>query len=155
MLLVQAQAYRQQYGFNAIFLCRSICTGRATTSIPAARTSSPRSSGSSSTPTTAGAREVEVWGDGSATREFLYVDDAAEGIVLATERYDGAEPVNLGAGFEISIRDLAEKIAALTGFTGHIDGTAASRTGSRADRSTYRGPRRCSDSGPRRPSTRA
>jgi GDP-L-fucose synthase len=61
-----------------------------------------------------------VWGDGSATREFLYVDDAAEAIVKAAEHYDGPEPVNLGAGFEISIRELAEKIAGLTGFTGQI-----------------------------------
>jgi GDP-L-fucose synthase len=67
-----------------------------------------------------GAHEVEVWGDGSATREFLYVDDAAEGIVRAAERYEGSEPVNLGAGFEISIRELAEKIAMLTGFSGRI-----------------------------------
>ena len=64
--------------------------------------------------------EIVLWGDGSPTREFLYVEDAAEGIVLAAERYDGAEPVNLGSGSEISIRDLARKIAALTGFAGRI-----------------------------------
>ena len=65
-----------------------------------------------------GDREIVVWGDGSATREFLFVEDAAEGILLAAERYDEAEPVNLGAGFEISIRDLVQLIARLTGFTG-------------------------------------
>ena len=64
--------------------------------------------------------EVVLWGDGSPTREFLYVDDCAEGIVLAAERYDGAEPVNLGTGVEISIRELAETIAELTGFEGEI-----------------------------------
>ncbi len=68
----------------------------------------------------AGADHIDVWGTGSASREFLYVDDAAEGIVLATERYDGAEPVNLGVGHEITIRDLVELIAKLTGFAGEI-----------------------------------
>ena len=68
----------------------------------------------------AGDTKVEVWGDGSATREFLYVDDAAEAIALATERYEGDAPINLGAGFEISIKDLATKIAGLTGYTGRI-----------------------------------
>jgi GDP-L-fucose synthase len=63
---------------------------------------------------------LEVWGTGRATREFLYVEDAAEAIVLATEHYDGAEPVNLGAGFEISIKDLAERIARLSGFRGRL-----------------------------------
>jgi len=61
-----------------------------------------------------------LWGDGSPTREFLYVEDAAEGIVLAAERYDGAEPVNLGSGMEISVRDLASKIAGMTGFNGRV-----------------------------------
>ncbi|MGB9880494.1 MAG: NAD-dependent epimerase/dehydratase family protein, partial [Anaerolineae bacterium] len=67
-----------------------------------------------------GAQKIVVWGDGSPTREFLYVADAAEGIVLAAERYDGSEPVNLGSGFEISIRDLVEIIKELTGFTGRV-----------------------------------
>jgi len=67
-----------------------------------------------------GASSVEVWGTGAATREFLYVDDAAEGVVLATERYDGAEPVNLGAGREISIRELTYMIAEETGFRGQV-----------------------------------
>jgi GDP-L-fucose synthase len=77
-----------------------------------------------------------VWGDGTATREFLYVTDAAEGILLAAERYDGSDPVNLGAGFEISIRELAHKIAALTGFTGDLTWDTAKPNGQ---------PRRCLD----------
>jgi GDP-L-fucose synthase len=68
----------------------------------------------------AGASEVVIWGSGTATREFLFVEDCAEGIVLATERYDAAEPVNIGAGFEIGIRELAELIADLTGFSGTL-----------------------------------
>jgi len=80
--------------------------------------------------------EVVVWGDGSATREFLYVEDAAEAIALATERYDGAEPVNVGAGFEISIRDLATKIALLVGYEGRIVWDTAKPNGQ---------PRRCLD----------
>jgi GDP-L-fucose synthase len=68
-----------------------------------------------------GAKEVELWGDGSPTREFLYVEDAAEGILLAGEKYDGSEPVNLGSGMEISIKDLAELIAELTGFQGEFN----------------------------------
>jgi GDP-L-fucose synthase len=119
-LLVMLQGYREQYGLPGIYLLpvnlygpgdnfsldtshvvpaliRKFCAARAL-----------------------GLREVEAWGTGSASREFLYVDDAARGIVLATERYDGPEPVNLGAGHEISIRDLAELIARLTGFEGGI-----------------------------------
>jgi GDP-L-fucose synthase len=120
MLLVQAQAYRQQYGFNAIFLLPVNLYGpgdnfdlETSHVIPALirKFVEARDLGRS---------EVEVWGDGSATREFLYVDDAAEAIVRATERYDGPEPVNIGAGFEISIEDLAGKIAALSGFKGRI-----------------------------------
>ena len=119
-LLVQAQAYRDQYGTNAIYLLPVNLYGpgdnfdlNTSHVIPAlikkfadaARTRSPK---------------VEVWGTGNATREFLYVDDAAEGIVLASERYDGREPVNIGCGREISIRDLASIIARETGFEGDI-----------------------------------
>jgi GDP-L-fucose synthase len=68
----------------------------------------------------AGERSVEIWGTGRATREFLYIEDAAEGVVLASERLESSDPVNLGAGFEISIKDLAELIARLTGFTGEL-----------------------------------
>ncbi len=120
MLLVQAQAYRQQYGFNAIFLLPVNLYGPRDNFDPGSSHVIPALIKKFVDANDSGAREVDVWGDGSATREFLYVDDAAEGIVRATEQYDGAEPVNLGAGFEISIRALAEKIAALTGFTGHI-----------------------------------
>ena len=91
--------------------CRSTCTARATTSIRPAPTSSRRSSRSAWTRSRVGADHIDVWGTGSASREFLYVDDAAEGIVLAAERYDGAEPVNLGTGQEITIRELVELIA--------------------------------------------
>lgn len=120
MLLVQSQAYRQQYGFNAIFLLPVNLYGPLDNFDPGSSHVIPALIKKFVEARETGASEVEVWGDGSATREFLYVDDAAEAIVRATERYDGAEPVNLGAGFEISIRALAEKIAALTGFTGCI-----------------------------------
>jgi GDP-L-fucose synthase len=120
MLLVQAQAYRQQYGFNAIYLLPVNLYGprdnfNLTTShvIPALirKFVEAREMGED---------HVIVWGDGSPTREFVYVDDAAEGILLATERYDGSQPVNIGSGMEISIKDLAETIARLTGFTGKL-----------------------------------
>jgi GDP-L-fucose synthase len=120
MLLVQAQAYRQQYGFNAIFLLPVNLYGPLDNFDPGSSHVIPALIKKFVEATENGVKEVEVWGDGSATREFLYVDDAAEGIVRATETYNGPEPVNLGAGFEISIRDLAEKIAGLTGFTGRI-----------------------------------
>jgi GDP-L-fucose synthase len=120
MLLVQAQSYRQQYGFNAIFLLPVNLYGPLDNFDPSSSHVIPALIKKFVDARETGAREVEVWGDGSATREFLYVDDAAEAIVRATERYDGAEPVNLGAGFEISIRELAGKIATLTGFRGQI-----------------------------------
>ena len=120
MLLVQAQAYRQQYGFNAIFLLPVNLYGPGDNFNPDSSHVIPALIKKFVEAKESGAPEVVVWGDGSATREFLYVDDAAEAIVRATEQYEGSEPVNLGAGFEISIRDLAEKIAVLTGFTGHI-----------------------------------
>ena len=120
MLWVQAQAYRQQYGYNAIFLLPVNLYGPADNFDPSSSHVIPALIKKFIEAIDEDAREVVVWGDGSATREFLYVDDAAEGIVLAAEKYDGAEPVNLGAGFEISIKDLAEKIRALTGFKGAI-----------------------------------
>ena len=120
MLLVQAQAYRQQYGFNAIYLLPVNLYGprdnfdlETSHVIPALIRKMIEAQ-------ERGEKQVVLWGDGSPTREFLYVEDAAEGIVLATERYDGPEPVNLGSGQEISIKDLAELIARLTGFTGEI-----------------------------------
>jgi len=120
MLLVQAQAYRQQYGFNTIFLIPVNLFGpgdnfdlESSHVIPALIRKCVEARDR-------GEPEVAVWGDGSPTREFLYVEDAAEGILLAAERYDGSEPVNLGSGREIRIKDLAETIARLTEFPGKI-----------------------------------
>lgn len=119
-MLVQLQAYRQQYGMNGIFLLPANLYGpkdnfdlRTSHVIPAMirKFIEARDSGKLS---------VTLWGTGQPSREFLFVEDAAEGILLAAEHYDAAEPVNLGAGFEITIRDLAEKIASATGFTGDI-----------------------------------
>lgn len=120
MLLVQSQAYRQQYGFNSVFLLPVNLYG-------------PRDNFNSGTShvipalikkcveaVRTGAKEVEVWGTGKATREFLYVEDCAEAIVLATEKYNSSEPINIGAGFEISIKDLAELIVKKVGFTGKL-----------------------------------
>jgi len=120
MMLVQAQAYRQQYGFNAIFLLPVNLYGpgdnfnlKTSHVIPALIRKALEAKD-------ADAASLTLWGDGSPTREFLYVEDAADGIVTATERYSGAEPVNLGSGREISIRDLAAMIARLTGFAGDL-----------------------------------
>ena len=120
MLLVQAQAYRQQYGFNAIYLLPVNLYGPGDNFDPASSHVIPALIKKFVEAVETGAESVEVWGTGSASREFLYVDDAAEGIALAAERYDRPDPVNLGAGFEITIRDLATLIADPTGFTGEI-----------------------------------
>ena len=119
-LLVQLQAYRQQYGLNGIFLVPANLYGpgdhfdiESGHVIPAMIEKFTRA-------VDAKQAEVVLWGDGSPTREFLYVDDAADAIVLATERYDGDEPVNVGTSEEISIRDLAGEIASLTGYGGRI-----------------------------------
>jgi len=118
MLLVQAQAYRAQYGFNAIYLLPVNLYGprdnfdlETSHVIPALIRKCVEASQEHR-------REIVLWGDGSPTREFLYVEDAAEALLLATERYDGAAPVNLGTGEEIAIRDLARLIAEEVGFTG-------------------------------------
>jgi len=120
MLLVQSDAYRRQYGFNSIFLLPANLYGPGdhfdegrSHVIPALirRCAEARARGD---------EEIEVWGNGTPTREFLYVEDAAEGILLASERYDSSEPVNLGSGFEISIADLAHRIAECVGFAGRI-----------------------------------
>jgi GDP-L-fucose synthase len=120
MLLVQAQSYRQQYGFNAIFLLPVNLYGprdnfdlNSSHVIPALirKCLEARDAGFS---------EVIVWGDGSPSREFVYAEDAAEGILLASEKYNGSEPVNIGSGSEIRIHDLAEMIARLCGFEGKI-----------------------------------
>ena len=119
-LLVQCQAYREQYGMNAIYLLPVNLYGPGDNFDPQTSHVIPALIKKFVDALESGARSVEVWGTGAATREFLYVDDAAEGIVLAAERYDGREPVNLGSGMEISIRGLAELIARETGFTGEI-----------------------------------
>jgi GDP-L-fucose synthase len=115
-ILVGAQAYREQYGLDAIFLLPANLYG-------------PRDNFDLETSHVIAALirkmveaddEVVLWGDGSATREFLYVDDCVDGVVLAAERYDGPDPVNLGSAHEISIRDLAELVAGVTGYEGRI-----------------------------------
>jgi GDP-L-fucose synthase len=121
MLLVQGQAYRQQYGFNAVHLLPVNLYGPRDNFDPSSSHVIPALIKKSVEAVDAGATSMVCWGTGTATREFLYVRDAAEGIVLAAETYDGADPVNLGAGFEISIKDLVHKIAHLTGFTGTIE----------------------------------
>jgi GDP-L-fucose synthase len=120
MLLVQGQAYRQEYGFDAIHLLPVNLYGphdnfdlKSSHVIPALIRKCMEAA-------EAGAPEVVIWGTGTATREFLFVEDCAEAIVLATERYNHPEPVNIGAGFEIGIRDLAALIAELTGFRGAL-----------------------------------
>jgi len=120
MLLVQSQAYRQQYGFHSIFLLPVNLYGPGDNFDPQTSHVIPALIKKCVDAMDAGADHITCWGTGEVSREFLYVADAAEGILLATERYDGAEPVNLGAGREIRIKDLAEKIAKLTGFTGRI-----------------------------------
>ena len=120
MLLVQSQAYRQQYGFNSIFLLPVNLYGPRDNFNPGSSHVIPALIKKCVEAVKTGAKEITVWGTGKATREFLYVEDCAEAIVLATEKYNSPEPVNLGAGFEISIKDLAELIAKLTGFTGRL-----------------------------------
>ena len=120
MMLVQSIAYRQQYGFNSIFLLPVNMYGpgdnfsvKSSHVIPALIKKFVEAKQKST-------EHVEVWGTGRATREFIYVKDAAEGIILAAEKYDKSDPVNIGAGFEISIKDLAEKIKTIVGYAGEI-----------------------------------
>ena len=120
MLLVQAQAYRQQYGFNAIFLLPVNLYGPRDNFNPASSHVIPALIRKCLEAQDRGEKEIIVWGDGSPTREFLYVEDASEGVLLASEKYDGSDPVNLGSGYEISIKDLIELIARLTGFEGKL-----------------------------------
>ncbi len=136
MLLVQGQAYRQQYGFNAIHLLPVNLYGpgdhfdlETSHVIPALIRKCLEA-------IERGAPEIVCWGDGTPTREFLYVEDCAEAIVLATERFDGPEPVNIGAGFEISIKELVGLVADLTGFQGRIVWDTSKPNGQ---------PRRCLD----------
>jgi GDP-L-fucose synthase len=120
MLLVQLQAYRQQYGMQGIYLLPVNLYGPGDNFDPASSHVIPALIKKCVDARNSGSGEIEVWGDGSATREFIFVEDAAEGIVLATERYDEPEPVNIGVGFEISIKDLVHQIARLSGFHGRI-----------------------------------
>lgn len=129
MLLVQGNAYRAQYGFNAIHLLPVNLYGPGDNFDPDSSHVIPALIKKCFDAIDSGASEIVVWGDGTATREFLYVDDAAEAIVLATERYDKPEPVNVGAGFEVSIGDLAARIARFVGFTGRIVWDASQASG--------------------------
>jgi GDP-L-fucose synthase len=120
MLLVQGQAYRQQYGFNSIYLLPTNLYGPRDNFNPASSHVIPSLIRKCVQAKKRGEDQIAAWGTGSPTREFLYVEDAARGIALATERYAKPDPVNLGSGMEISIRDLLELIAKLTGFEGDI-----------------------------------
>ena len=120
MMLVQAQSYRQQYGFNAIFLLPVNLYGprdnfnlETSHVIPALIRKAVEAN-------ERGDKELQIWGDGSPTREFLYVEDAADGIVTAAEKYNGDQPVNIGSGYEISIKDLSEMIVKMTGYQGKL-----------------------------------
>jgi GDP-L-fucose synthase len=136
MLLVQAQAYRQEFGFNAIYLLPVNLYGPGDNFDPATSHVIPALILKCRRAIAERAESTAVWGTGNATREFLYVADAAEAIVSALERYDGAEPVNIGTGREISIRDTAAMIAGLCGFTGRLEFDPAMPDGQ---------PRRCVD----------
>jgi GDP-L-fucose synthase len=120
MLLVQGQAYREQYGFNSIFLLPTNLYGPGDNFDPASSHVIPALIRKCIEATERGDEEIVAWGDGSPTREFLYVDDAAEGIVLAAEHFNGSNPINIGSAFEISIKDLTETIARLCDFSGRI-----------------------------------
>src|SRR5574341_424544 len=120
MLLVQGQAYHQQYGLKAIYLLPTNLYGPRDNFDPASSHVIPALIKKCTDARNSGEHQIVVWGDGSPTREFLYVEDAAEGILLATERYDDIEPINLGSSYEISIKDLVQMIARLTGFEGEI-----------------------------------
>jgi len=120
MLLVQSQAYRQQYGFNSIYLLPVNLYGPRDNFDPESSHVIPALIKKFVEATRDGSREVEVWGTGAASREFIYADDAARGIVMATEEYNKPDPVNLGSGKEISIRDLVNIIVKETGFSGNV-----------------------------------
>ncbi|HMP76464.1 MAG TPA: GDP-L-fucose synthase [Kiritimatiellia bacterium] len=120
MMLVQGQAYRQEYGFNSVFLLPVNLYGPRDNFDPDSSHVIPALIRKALEAKESGATEMVCWGTGSATREFLYVEDCARAIVMATERYEGIDPVNLGSGMEISIRDLSVLIARLCGFTGKL-----------------------------------
>lgn len=129
MLLVMAQAYRQQYGYDAIFLLPVNLYGPGDNFDLETSHVIPAMIRKILAAQESGAEEVVLWGDGTPTREFLYVEDAAEGILRAAERYAGPEPVNLGSGQEISIRDLAELIGRLAGYGGRFTWDASKPNG--------------------------
>nr|MDA8125155.1 NAD-dependent epimerase/dehydratase family protein [Deltaproteobacteria bacterium] len=120
MMLVQSQSYRQQYGVNSIFLLPVNLYGPGDNFDPRSSHVIPALIKKCVDAVRQGDDQIVVWGTGAATREFFYVEDAAEAITLATEKYDQSDPVNIGAGFEISIRDLVTLIVELTGFKGRI-----------------------------------
>ena len=120
MLLVQSQAYRQEYGFNSIYLLPVNLYGPGDNFDPASSHVIPALIKKFVDAKESNAPSVEVWGTGAASREFLYVDDAARGLVLAAERYNKPDPVNLGSGMEITIKDLVSLIQELTGYSGEI-----------------------------------
>jgi len=120
MMLVQSQSYREQYGFNSIFLLPVNLYGPGDNFNPASSHVIPALIRKCVEAQERGDKEIIAWGDGTPTREFLYVEDAAEGIVAASEKYNDSDPVNLGSGFEISIKDLTEMIIHLTGFEGKL-----------------------------------
>lgn len=136
MLLVQSQAYRQQYGFNSIVLFPANLYGPGDNFHPETSHVIPAIIRKCIEAKESGASSVVLWGDGTPTREFLHVEDAADGIVLAAERYDRSEPINLGTGQEISIRTLSALIAEATGYTGMVQFDPAKPNGQ---------PRRCLD----------
>ncbi len=136
MLLVQSQAYRRQYGLNAIYLLPVNLYGPGDNFDPEYSHVIPALIKKVFDAKERGEKSIVAWGTGQASREFLYVEDAAEGIVLATEKYDKADPVNLGAGFEITIRELADLICTLAGYDGKVEWDTSKPDGQ---------PRRCLD----------
>jgi GDP-L-fucose synthase len=136
MLLVQSQAYRQEYGFNSIYLLPVNLYGPGDNFDPASSHVIPALIKKFVDAVKSGSKSVDIWGTGKASREFLYVDDAANGIILATEKYNKPEPVNIGSGKEISILKLVETISNLTGFDGEIKWDSTKPDGQ---------PRRCLD----------
>jgi GDP-L-fucose synthase len=136
MLLVQSQSYRTEYGFNSIFLLPVNLYGPGDNFNPDSSHVIPALIKKCVDAIESGADYIECWGTGHVSREFIYAADAAEGILLATEFYNSSEPVNIGAGFEITIRQLSEKIAGLTGFSGELRWDSSKPDGQ---------PRRCLD----------
>ena len=136
MLLVQSQSYRAEYGFNSIFLLPVNLYGPGDNFNPASSHVIPALIKKCVDAIESGADHIDCWGTGKVSREFIYAADAAEGILLATEFYNSSEPVNIGAGFEITIKQLSEKIAALTGFSGELRWDSSKPDGQ---------PRRCLD----------